>query len=86
MGQPDVSDLSVRVAIPFTCDDQRQYMNESYLGLKLTDWGYLYTQRYVLPFLPGAAPEIPRIPPPYYSGWDPSVAIPGGDQEGAGQG
>lgn len=73
MGQPDKSDLRVRVAIPYTVDDQRQYFNEGYTGLWLTYQGFEYDQRYVEPFEPGAKPEDPLFAPP------PASAEPEGD-------
>jgi hypothetical protein len=62
MGQPDASDLHVRVAVPFTIDDQRQYLNESHRGVWLTEYGIDYSWENVLPFLPGQPEEKP-------SGW-----------------
>jgi hypothetical protein len=64
MAEPDSSDLRVRVAIPYTVDDQRSYFNESYGGLWLTYQGFEYEQRYVLPYENGAKPEDPLFSPP----------------------
>jgi hypothetical protein len=62
MGQPDSSDLRVRVAIPYTIESQGQYFNDSYPGVWLTEYGMQWAAHYVKPNMPGHRQK----PPPGY--------------------
>jgi hypothetical protein len=47
MGQPDSTDLHVRETWVFSCDEPKQYFNEAFEGLWLTEHGYRYDPAYV---------------------------------------
>ena len=70
MGEPDAFDVKTSQVVPFTCDDQRQYMNSGLGGLVNTHQGFKYDQVYVEPYEPGQAPDSAgeSLPP---SGFEP---------------